>query len=110
MQCSHPALRFTFCRRVGQRWCDSRRSQRSRLLTGTANRISGRAGCAPPALAAQGFDATHTVDDCSGKPTYFAMETGFRYTESLGAGALAPRDLFTAFVKAAESKCGCAKS
>ncbi|GAA3374104.1 hypothetical protein GCM10017750_06120 [Streptomyces racemochromogenes] len=64
----------------------------------------------PARARGAGVDATHTVDDCSGKPTYFAMETGFRYTESLGAGAPAPRDLFTAFVKAAESKFGCAKS
>lgn len=58
----------------------------------------------------QGFDATHTVSDCSGKPTYFAMETGFRYTESLGAGAPAPQDLFAAFTKTAAAKFGCAKS
>ncbi|WP_327381765.1 hypothetical protein [Streptomyces sp. NBC_01207] len=57
----------------------------------------------------QGFDATHTVTGCSGKPTYFAMEPGPRYTESLGAGAPAPRDLFTAFTKAAEARFGCAK-
>ncbi|MFE2548251.1 hypothetical protein ACFXGI_06835 [Streptomyces sp. NPDC059355] len=159
-----------------------------RLLTGTANRISTRAGCAPPAplaaparispaapqrLAAagsvcglpgftvpavlretvqdsgttwscgtaagegarqayatlsatqdpavisgirkskgftgQGFDATHIVSDCSGKPTYFAMETGVRYTESFGAGVPDPHDLFTAFTQAAEAKFGCAK-
>ncbi|MFF4449820.1 hypothetical protein [Streptomyces sp. NPDC001502] len=56
----------------------------------------------------QGFDATHTVTECSGKPTYFAMETGFRYTESLGTtGAPAPRELFTAFTNAAKAKFGC---
>ncbi|MFJ8017674.1 hypothetical protein [Streptomyces sp. NPDC096339] len=57
----------------------------------------------------QGFDATHTLSDCSGTPTYFAMQTGFSYTESLGAGAPAPQELFTAFTKAAAAKFGCAK-
>ncbi|PWK65143.1 hypothetical protein BCL76_113130 [Streptomyces sp. CG 926] len=58
----------------------------------------------------QGFDATHTLSDCSGKPTYFAMETGSRYTESLGAGAPDPQDLFTAFTKAAAAKFSCANA
>ncbi|MFF3618433.1 hypothetical protein [Streptomyces sp. NPDC002467] len=57
----------------------------------------------------QGFDSTHTVTKCSGKPTYFAMEPGPRYTESLDAGAPAPRGLFIAFTKAAEARFGCAK-
>ncbi|WP_030771824.1 MULTISPECIES: hypothetical protein [unclassified Streptomyces] len=57
----------------------------------------------------QGFDATHTLSECSGKPTYFAMETGVSYTESLSAGAPAPQDLFTAFTKAAAAKFGCAR-
>ncbi|MGW6690471.1 hypothetical protein [Streptomyces sp. NPDC054961] len=61
-------------------------------------------------FSGQGFDATHTLSDCSGKPTYFAMETGTRYTASLGAGAPAPQDLFTAFTKAAAAKFGCATS
>ncbi|MEU8502471.1 hypothetical protein AB0C86_38030 [Streptomyces lavendulae] len=60
-------------------------------------------------FTAQGFDATHTVTECSGKPTYFAMEPGPRYTESLGVGAPAPRDLFASFTKAAEGKFGCIK-
>lgn len=37
------------------------------------------------------------------------METGPRHTESLGTGAPAPRELFTAFTKAAEAGFGCAK-
>ncbi|MFJ7587478.1 hypothetical protein ACIQZO_08765 [Streptomyces sp. NPDC097617] len=58
----------------------------------------------------QGFDATHTVSACSGKPTYFAMETGSSYSESIGAGAPAPQDLFAAFTHAAAVKFGCATS
>ncbi|MFD3555517.1 hypothetical protein ACFWWA_25990 [Streptomyces goshikiensis] len=57
----------------------------------------------------QGFDATHTVTECSGRPTYFGMETGTRSSESRGTGGPAPRDLFTAFTKAAEATFGCAK-
>ncbi|MEE1798142.1 hypothetical protein PUR57_05530 [Streptomyces sp. JV176] len=55
----------------------------------------------------QGFDATHTVSDCSGKATYFAMEPGPRYTESIGTGAPAPKDLFNAFTEKVGAKFGC---
>ncbi|MEU8892438.1 hypothetical protein [Streptomyces sp. NPDC048442] len=55
----------------------------------------------------RGFDAIHTVSDCSGAPTYFTMDSGPRYTESLGAGGPSPRDLFAAFSKAAAAKLGC---
>ncbi|MER7468749.1 hypothetical protein [Streptomyces sp. NPDC097981] len=54
-----------------------------------------------------GFDATHILSDCAGKATYFAMEPGPRYTESLGTGASAPSDLFNAFTKEARVKFGC---
>lgn len=54
-----------------------------------------------------GFDATHTLSDCAGKATYFAMEPGLRYTESLATGAPAPSDLFNAFTKEARAKFGC---
>ncbi|MFE1873023.1 hypothetical protein ACFW9N_19275 [Streptomyces sp. NPDC059496] len=54
-----------------------------------------------------GFDATHILSDCAGKATYFAMEPGPRYTESLGTGEPAPSDLFNAFTKKARANFGC---
>ncbi len=56
-----------------------------------------------------GFDSQHVVADCSGTPTYFAMEIGQDYHDAMGQpGTPRVQELFENFVDVAGQQYGCA--